>query len=79
MTELITAIPLGFSIGFRGESVPVSSDIDNDIAEVLFRIAYTGRNDFSVSLDINYGDLPATGLREDAQLGTVRLNLRYYF
>ena len=56
-----------------------TSDIDNDIAEVLFRIAYTGSDDFSISIDINYGDLPTTGLREDARLGTMRLNLRYYF
>jgi hypothetical protein len=74
-----TSVPLGFSIGFRGESLPVASDIDNDIAEVLFRIAYTGRDDFSISIDINYGDLPATGLREEARLATVRLNMRYYF
>jgi hypothetical protein len=74
-----TAIPLGFSIGFRGESLPGASEIDSDIAQVLFRIAYTGRNDFSISIDINYGDLPAIGLREEARLATMRLNLRYYF
>ncbi len=74
-----TSIPVGFSVGFRGESLPASSDIDNDMAEVLFRIAYTGSDDFSISVDMNYGDLPTTGLREDARLATMRLNLRYYF
>lgn len=74
-----TSIPLGFSVGLRGESLPVSSDVDNDIFEVLFRMAYTGRDDFSLSVDINYGDLPFTGLREGGRLGTVRLNMRYYF
>jgi hypothetical protein len=74
-----TSVPLGFSLGYKAQSLPVSSDIDNDIAEVLFRIAYTGRDDFSISVDINYGDLPVTGLREDGRLGTMRLNMRYYF
>ena len=74
-----TSVPLGFSVGFRGESLPVAADIDNDIVELLFRIAYTGREDFSISIDVNYGDLPATGLRGNPRLATLRLNLRYYF
>jgi len=38
-----------------------------------------GSDDFNFGVDANYGDLPATGLGRDARLGTVRLNMRYYF
>ena len=75
----VTSVPIGFSIGFRGESLPASDEIDDDIVEFLLRLAYTGSDDFNVGVDANYGDLPATGLGKNARLGTVRLNMRYYF
>jgi len=75
----VTPVPIGFSIGLRGESLPASDEIDDDIVEILLRLAYTGSDDFNVGVDANYGDLPATGLGRNARLRTVRLNLRYYF
>ncbi len=74
-----TAIPLGVAVGGRIESLPASDNIDDDVAEVLLRIAYTGTDNFSVSMDINYGDLISSTQFEGAGVGTVRFNLRYYF
>jgi hypothetical protein len=74
-----TAVPLGVSLGFRARSLPVSGEVDGDVASVLLRLAYTGRDDFIISLDLNYGDLPTTGIRDNARLSAVRLSLRYYF
>ncbi len=76
-----TSVPLGLGIGFRIVSVPVTSDLDNDVTEFLLRMAYTGTDDFSISLDLNYGDVPVIGLDPGpgTALATARLNMRYYF
>jgi hypothetical protein len=76
-----TSVPLGWGIGFRTASVPVTTDLDNDVTEALVRMAYTGTDDFSISLDLNYGDVPVIGLDPGpgTALATVRLNMRYYF
>lgn len=75
----VSSIPIGFVLGGRRDTFPRSI---NDLAEAiygsLFRIAYTGRNDFVVALDFTADRLP---LREGDSLeaGTVQFSTRYYF
>jgi hypothetical protein len=75
-----TNIPIGFNLGFDYSSYPEGSDdLVEDIREVLFKIAYTGRREFSVGLETVYMRAP---LRlQDNMLSAFSglLTLRYYF
>jgi hypothetical protein len=75
-----TNIPLGFNLGFLYESYPEGSDdLVEDVRQVLFKIAYTGRREFSVGLEGIYMRAP---LRADDNILSAwsgLITLRYYF
>jgi hypothetical protein len=75
----VSSIPVGFVVGGRRDTFPRSaSDLAEAVYGWLFRIAYTGRNDFVVGLDLTMDRVP---LREGGKLeaGSVQFSTRYYF
>ena len=66
-------------LGGRRDTFPRFID---DLAEAiygsLFRIAYTGRSDFVVALDLTADRLPLRD-GESLEAGTLQFSTRYYF
>jgi hypothetical protein len=73
-------IPLGFVIGFRQASVAeLGGDLDDKARNGIFRISYTGRNDFSVGLESYFQSARPNNLENPVRsMGTV-ITMRYYF
>jgi hypothetical protein len=73
-------VPIGFALAYRETSLPVITEADHGKArQTLLRIAYTGKPDFLVALDV-------MGLvdRDNVQVkpvwsGGAAFSLRYYF
>ena len=73
-------VPIGFALAYRESSLPVITEADHGKArQTLLRIAYTGKPDFLVALDL-------MGLvdRDNVQVkpvwsGGAAFSLRYYF
>jgi hypothetical protein len=72
--------PIGFALAYRESSLPVITEADHGkMRQTLLRIAYTGKPDFLVALDL-------MGLRDRANAqvkpvwsGGAAFSLRYYF
>jgi len=75
-----TNIPIGFNLGLQYESYPEGSDdLIENVKQVLFKIAYTGRREFSVGLE---GIFLRAPMRVDDNILTSwsgLITLRYYF
>jgi hypothetical protein len=73
-------VPVGAALAYRRTSLPVMTTTDNgDASETILRLAYNGRPDFLIALDIM-----GVVNRENAQAtavwaGGVVFSLRYYF
>jgi hypothetical protein len=76
-----TSVPLGFALGFVFDSFPSGGDntIDDNLKTTFLRIAYTGREDFLVSLDATWLRLPLRQLNQTLNGGITSINMRYYF
>jgi hypothetical protein len=73
-------VPLGFTFaGFRDSFVLENSDITDKVTSVGWGVAYTGRDDFSLSLETARLRVPL--LKDDQTIGAnlIRFNIRYYF
>lgn len=75
----VSSVPIGFVLGGRRDTFPRAA---NDLAEAiyggLFRVAYTGRNDFVVAVDITVDRIPLRDA-DPLRAGAVQFSTRYYF
>ena len=76
------SVPLGFALGTEFNNAPREGDEFADRANrVNFRIAYTGREDFLIALQLGWSQLSFIEDTEDDNVstGALSLNTRYYF
>jgi hypothetical protein len=72
-------VPIGFGLGFRYASVPgAEPGVRLDSNQGIFRIEYTGREEFAVALETQFGSLPLTS-GDSAFITQTKLVTRYYF
>ena len=76
-----TRVPIGFALGHTFNSFPTAADntLDGRIQNSFLRIAYTGRDDFQVSLDMTWTRFPLKDLDQTLNGGLTLINMRYYF
>lgn len=75
----VSSIPIGFVLGGRRDTFPRSAnDLADAIYGALLRIAYTGRSDFIVAVDLTMDRIP---LREGDPIraGAAQFSTRYFF
>jgi hypothetical protein len=75
----VSSVPIGFVLGGRRDTFPrAANDLGRAIYGSLFRIAYTGRPDFVVAIDLTIDRVP---IREGdpLRLGAAQFTTRYYF
>ena len=71
--------PLGVAVGFKYDSFPeFSGDIADGVYSAFFRFSYLGREDFLLSLDVSWDQIPVSDSRPDLTGMSVTLGLRYY-
>jgi hypothetical protein len=73
-------VPIGLAFAYRQTSLPVLTRTDNgNVRQTLMRIAYTGKPDFLIALDVT-GVLDRENLEADSiWAGGAAFSLRYYF
>jgi len=77
-----TSVPLGFVLGVEGDNSPhEGNDVTDRLSRGFFRVAYTGREDFVIAVtysltQLHYAASRTTGV---AHVGSILLNMRYYF
>lgn len=73
-------VPIGLALAYRQTSMPVLTRSDNgNVRQTLLRIAYTGKPDFLIALDIT-GVLDRENREADSVwAGGAAFSLRYYF
>jgi len=78
--EAAWGVPLGAALAYRRMSLPVITATDNgDASETVLRLAYNGRSDFLIGLDI-LGVLDRDNARAKAVwAGGAAIAMRYYF
>ena len=73
-------VPIGVLGGFDYDSFP---EVNNAVAEGIYAItvltAYTGREDFSLGLEITYSRIEQNDLTDQFGSTTFAINSRYYF
>lgn len=75
-----TGLPLGFVLGLRYDSLPDPSDGTRTNSQTaLLNVSFTGRQDFSVGLDIRYERVPLARFDEDAHFFSGLISMWYYF
>jgi hypothetical protein len=76
----LVGFPIGIMGAFDYDSLP---EVDNDFVEGVnsytFQAAYTGRDEFSIGLEIIHSDVKQSDLLDDFGSTLVSLNSRYYF
>ncbi|NOX18384.1 MAG: hypothetical protein GXO87_08910 [Chlorobi bacterium] len=77
----VTSVPIGFALGFKIDSFTGGTDntIDGKVTSIFLRTAYTGRDDFLISLDMTWAKLPLRQLDQTLNGGTMTINLEYFF
>jgi hypothetical protein len=73
-------VPIGLAFAYRQTSLPVLTRSDNgSVRQTLMRIAYTGKSDFLIALDVT-GVIDRENLEADTVwAGGAAFSLRYYF
>jgi len=73
-------VPVGVALAYRRTSLPLMTTADDsDASETVLRLAYNGKSDFLVSLDI-LGVLGRENSKaESVWAGGVAVAMRYYF
>ena len=76
----VWSVPVGAALAYRFSSLPLITSTDNgDASETVLRIAYNGKPDFLLSMDI-LGVLDRENARAEAVwAGGVAVAMRYYF
>jgi hypothetical protein len=76
---VLTAVPIGFVLSYDLDSFPEGGeDITGDVQSLGLSIAYTGRPQFSFSIDI-FGALTPLRNQESSKTTGTTINLRYFF
>ena len=77
----ISAVPIGVLLGFKHASFPDAGgdDVRDDIRTGLLRIAYNGRSDFIIGLDVEALQFDSRTLNQTVNFGSLGISLRYYF
>jgi hypothetical protein len=76
----LSSIPIGLLLTFQHDSFPsAGADIVDDIQSYGFAIAYTGRDEFSISLESLNGTLKVEDAERNSLTKQLLLNIRYYF
>ena len=76
----ISSVPIGVLLGGRYNRLPDSGeDTESDIFGGVIRIAYNGRSDFIIGLDIGFERFESRVLNQTLNLGSIGIDLRYYF
>lgn len=76
----LSSIPVGLLVTFQHDSFPSGgSDIIDDLQSYGFAIAYTGRDEFSISLESFNGTLKLRDAERNSIAKQILLNIRYYF
>jgi len=73
-------VPIGIALAYRQTSLPVVTTTDNgNVSETVLRLAYNGKPDFLIALDV-MGVLDRENLEADSVwAGGAAFSLRYYF
>jgi hypothetical protein len=75
-----TKFPIGFMIGYKHTSYPeTSGDIVENSGVTTFRIAYTGRREFSIGLEFGFAKASLIKTEKTLNYGSMFINLQYYF
>jgi len=75
-----TSVPIGLSLGYIYDTFPENgTTADNGLHAVGLRIAFTGRDDFNISLDLSRELVPGRDGYSDVSVATTSITLRYYF
>ena len=76
-----TRVPLGFALGFEATNSPrEGGELTDKVNKGLFRLAYTGRDDFVIALDATFSRVSfTTDAEQDISSGSIVMNMRYYF
>jgi hypothetical protein len=75
-----TGVPLGFNLGLNYTSYPEGADdLIEHISEALFKVAYTGRREFSIALEGSYLRAPLRFQDDSFGAWTGQIALRYFF
>jgi hypothetical protein len=76
----VSRVPLGIVLGYEHSTFPEGGDdISDDIDHGLLRVAYTGRSDFVVALDVAVERFNSKQLNQWVNFSSIAINLRYYF
>jgi len=67
-------------LGYRHTSYPESSrDLTENAGLTTFRIAYTGRREFSIGLESSYARAPVVDSEKILNFGSIMFNIQYFF
>ena len=74
-------VPIGLAFGVAYDSFISGNDntVAGDLVTLLLRIAYTGRPDFILSLDVMGSRLPLKQLNQDVNMVVSTINMKYFF
>lgn len=76
----ISPVPIGVLLGFKYATFPeAGDDVKDDTRTGLLRIAYNGRSDFIIGLDVRSQQFESRALNQTINFGSFGINLRYYF
>lgn len=76
----ITSVPIGFILGYdRNTFVQQGGEITDSIDAFIFGVFYTGRDDFSIGLELQNATLPLKNVDRSIRTGEASINLRYFF
>jgi len=76
----LSGIPLGFIASIHQDSFVVdNSDITNEVTAFGWGVAYTGRGDFSLSLETSHARVPLIKSDQTITANLIGFNLRYFF
>jgi len=76
----VSSVPLGVLVAGRYTNFPETGDAGStDSYGGNVRVAYNGRSDFIIGLDIGFERVDSRFLDQTLDLGTLGVNLRYYF
>ncbi len=76
----IGRVPIGVVLGSKIDSFPESgSDVAHDVTTGLVRVAYNGRPEFVVAVDLTLEQYNSKALDQNVRFGSLGINLRYYF
>jgi len=76
----VSRVPLGIVLAYEHNTFPEGGDdISDDVDHGLLRVAYTGRSDFIVALDVAVERFNSKQLDQWVNLRSIGINLRYYF